>query len=63
MSAALDRKAKKARVWIKAGYTPALLRAIQSQKKKWETIPEVIARLLTLASAQSDRANRRKRLS
>jgi len=63
MSATWGRKAKKDRVWIKAGYAPALLRAIQSQKKKWETIPEVIARLLALASAQSDQANRRKRLS
>jgi hypothetical protein len=63
MSATLGRKAKKDRVWIKAGYAPALLEALQTKKKKWETIPKVIARLLTLASAQSDRANRRKRLS
>lgn len=63
MSVNSVRKARKDRVLIKAGYAPALLKAIQSQKKEWETVPEVIGRLLSLALAKSVRVNRKGRFS
>jgi hypothetical protein len=63
MSTNLGGNATKDRVWIKASYPPALLKAIQSQKKEGETIPQAVARFISVALAQSDRFNRRKKLS
>jgi hypothetical protein len=59
----LDRKAGKDRVWIKAGYAPDLLKAIRSRKKKWETIPQALARAISLALAKADQPKRKKRFS
>lgn len=63
MAGNLDPKAKNDRVWIEASYDPALLKAIQRRKKQMETVPQALARFITLALAKSDRVKRSKRFS
>jgi hypothetical protein len=58
MSATLGRKAKKDRVWIKAGYAPALLKAIQHYRKEGEKIQETVSRLISQAVSQLNQTKR-----
>ena len=58
MGFASDVRSKKGGVWIKAGYSSALLKDIQKHKKKGEKIPETLSRLISKALSQLNRTNR-----
>jgi len=45
-------------VWIKAGYSSALLKNIQKHKKKGEKIPETVGRLISQAVSQLNQPKR-----
>jgi len=58
MGSVLDGRSKKGRVWIKAGCSSALLKAIQRQKKEGEKIPETVSRLISQSLSQLNRTKR-----
>jgi hypothetical protein len=58
MGAVSDGRSIKDKVWIKAGYSPALLKAIQHYRKEGEKIQETVSRLISQAVSQLNQTKR-----
>jgi hypothetical protein len=58
MGAVSDGRSKKSRVWIKAGCSLALLKAIQRHRKEGEKISETVSRLISQALSQLNQTKR-----